>query len=164
MVSSNHSSVFLIFISVLDSQSNNGENENNTPALAPTQVTTAAKRPNRTKKFLADISAVLDVFDDEISSVGDCRATAYETFISSYKTAFAHIWPKIKTADVKIVLQSIKDKELNELRCMSQMMSSDSSKPALIKENRPVPALENILGSMVIGFRTRNYWTRIHAH
>ena len=118
-------------------------------APVPTQVTTAAKQPNRTKKFLADISAALDVFDDEISSVGDCRATAYETFISSYKTAFAHIWPKIKTADVKIVLQSIKDKELNELRRMSQMMSSDSSKPALIKENRPVPALENILGSMV---------------
>ena len=118
-------------------------------APAPTQVTTAAKRPNRTKKFLADISAALDVFDDEISSVGDCRATAYENFISSYKAAFAHIWPKIETADVKIVLQSVKDKELNELHRMTQMMSSDSSKPALIKENRPVPTLENILGSMV---------------
>ena len=118
-------------------------------APAPTQVTTAAKRPNRTKKFLADISAALEVFDDEISSVGDCRATAYKTFISSYKTAFAHIWPKIETADVKVVLRSVKDKELNELRRMTEMMSSDSSKPALIKENRPVPALENILGSMV---------------
>ena len=118
-------------------------------ALAPTQVTPAAKQPNRTKKFLADIKKAIDVFDDEISSEGDCRATAYENFISSYKTAFAHIWPKIETADVKIVLQSIKDKELNELRRMTEMMSSDSSKPALIKENRPVPALENILGSMV---------------
>ena len=118
-------------------------------APAPTQVTTAAKRPNRTKKFLADISAALEVFDDEISSVGDHRTTAYKTFISSYKTAFAHIWLKIETADVKIVLRSIKDKELNELRRMTEMMSSDSSKPALIKENRPVPALENILGSMV---------------
>ena len=81
--------------------------------------------------------------------MGDCRATAYETFISSYRTAFANIWPKIKAADVKIVLQSVKDKELNELRRMSRRMSPDSSKPALIKENRPVPALENILGSMV---------------
>ena len=117
-------------------------------ALAPTQVTRAAKRPNRTKKFLADIKEAIDVFDDEISLEGDCRATAYENFISSYKTAFAHIWPKIETADVKIV-QSVKDKELNELCRMTEMMSSDSSKPALIKENRPVPALENILGSMV---------------
>ena len=118
-------------------------------APAPTQVTTAAKRPNKTKKVLADISAALDIFDDEISSVGDCRAMAYETFILSYRTAFTHIWPKIKAADVKIVLQSVKDKELNELRRMSQIMSSDGSKLTLIKENHPVPALENILGSMV---------------
>ena len=118
-------------------------------ALAPTQVTTAAKRPDKTKKFLADISAALVIFDDEISSLGDCRATAYETFILSYRSAFAEIWPKIKAADVKIVLQSVKDKELDELRRMSQIMSSDSSKPALIKENGAVPTFDNILGSMV---------------
>ena len=125
------------------------DKETTSRAPAPTQVTRAAKRPNRTKKFLADIKEAIDVFDDEISSEGDCHATAYENFISSYKTAFAHIWPKVEMADVKIVLQSVKDKELNELRRMTEMMSSDSSKPALIKENRPVPALENILGSMV---------------
>ena len=118
-------------------------------APVPTKVITAAKRPDKTKKFLADISAALDIFDDEISSLGDCRATAYETFILSYRNAFANIWPKIKAADVKIVLQSVKDKELNELRRMSQMMSSDSSKSALIKENCAVPTLDNILGSMV---------------
>ena len=115
-------------------------------APVPTQVTTAAKRPEKTK-FLADISAALDIFDDEISSVGDCHAMAYETFVLSYRTAFAHIWLKIKTADVKTVLQSVKDKEWNELCRMSQMMSSDSSKPALIKENRAVPTLENILAN-----------------
>ena len=118
-------------------------------ATAPTQVTTAAKWPDKTKKFLADIRAALDIFDDEISSLGNCRATAYETFILSYRNAFAHIWLKITAADVKIVLQSVKDKELNELRRLSQMMSSASSKPALIKENRAVPTLDNILGSMV---------------
>ena len=125
------------------------DKETTSRAPAPTQVTPAAKRPNRTKKFLADTKEAIDVFDDEISSEGGCRAMAYENFISSYKTAFAHIWPKIETADVKIVLQSVKDKELNELHRMTEMMSSDSSKPALIKENRPVPTLENILGSMV---------------
>ena len=107
-------------------------------ALTPSQVTTAAKRP---AKFLADISAALDIFDDEISSLGDCRAMAYETFILTYRSAFAKIWPKIKVADVKIVLQSVKDKELDELRQMSQILSSDSSKLALIKEK---PCCTNI--------------------
>ena len=118
-------------------------------APAPTQVTTAAKRPDKTMKFLADISPALDIFDDEISSLGDYRSTAYKTFILSYRRAFANIWPKIKAADVKIVLQSVEDKKLDELHCMSQIMSSGSSKPALIKENRAVPTMDNILGSMV---------------
>ena len=59
--------------------------------LMPSQVTTAAKQPAKTKKFLANISAALDIFDDEISSLGDCRAMAYETFILTYRSAFAKI-------------------------------------------------------------------------
>ena len=118
-------------------------------ALAPNQVTTAAKRPDKTVKFLADIKAALDIFDDEISSLGDRRSTAYKTFILSYRSAFTKIWPKVTAADVKTVLQSVEDKELHELRRMSQIMSSSSSKPALIKENRAVPTMDNILGSMV---------------
>ena len=112
-------------------------------------VSKAAKRPNKTMRFLADIKDAIDVFDDEISSDGDPRATAYENFISSYQSAFAHIWPKIETADVKVVLQSVKDKELKELRRMTEVISSDSSRPTLITENRSVPVLEQILGSMV---------------
>ena len=117
--------------------------------MATAPVSKAAKRPNKTMRFLADIKDAIDLFDDEISSHGDPRATAYENFISSYKSAFAHIWPKIETADVKVVLQSVKDKELKELRRMTEVISSDSSRPTLITENRSVPVLEQILGSMV---------------
>ena len=118
-------------------------------ASTPNPVTTAARCPDKMKKFLANISAALDIFDDQISSLGDCRATAYETFIISYRNTFADIWPKIDGADVKTILQSVKDQELNELRCMSQIMSPDKSRPALVKENRTVPTLDNILGSLV---------------
>ena len=117
--------------------------------MATAPVSKAAKRPNKTMRFLADIKDTIDLFDDEISSHGDPRATAYENFISSYKSAFAHIWPKIETADVKVVLPSVKDKELKELRRMTEVISSDSSRPTLITENRSVPVLEQILGSMV---------------
>ena len=118
-------------------------------APVPTQVTTAAKRPDKTVKFLAYIKAALDIFDDEISSLGDRHFTAYENFILSYRSTFAKIWPKVTAADVKTVLQSVEDKELHKLCRMSQIMSSGSSKPALIKENRAVPTMDNILGSMV---------------
>ena len=75
----------------------------------------AARRSDKMKKFLANISAALDIFDDQIFSLGDCRATAYETFIISYRNALANIWPKIDGADVKTILQSVKDQELNKL-------------------------------------------------
>ena len=118
-------------------------------ADTPTRVTTAAKWPNKTKKFLANIHAALNIFDDQISSLDDFRATAYETFTLSYRDAFADIWPKINSADVTTILQSIKDTKLDELRRMSQIMSPDKSKPTLVKENRTVPMLDNILGSLV---------------
>ena len=114
-----------------------------------TPVTTAAKQPDKTKKFLARIDAVLIIFDDQISSLAECRATVYKTFTISYRDAFADIWPKINTANVKTMLQSVKDTELDELRRMSQIMSPDKSKPTLVKENRTVPTLDNILGSLV---------------
>ena len=115
----------------------------------PTPVTTATKRPDKTKKFLARIDAALIIFNDQISSLDECRATAYETFTISYRDTFADIWLKINSADVKIMLQSVKDTELEELRRMSQIMSPDKSKPTLVKENRTVPTLDNILGSLV---------------
>ena len=116
--------------------------------MATAPVSKAAKRPNKTMRFLADIKDAIDVFDDEISST-EHRSTAYKTFISSYKSAFTHIWPKIETADVKVILQSVKDKELKELRRMTEIISSGTSKPTLITENCPVPVLEHILGAMV---------------
>ena len=118
-------------------------------ASTPTPVTTAARCPDKMKKFLANIGAALDIFDDQISSLGDCRATAYETFIISYINAFTDIWPKIDGADVKTILQSVKDQELNELQCMSHIMSPDKSRPALVKVNHTAPTLDNILGSLV---------------
>ena len=118
-------------------------------AGTPIPVTMAAKRPDKTKKFLASINVVLNIFNDQISSIDDCHATAYKTFTKAYRDAFADIWPKINSASVKNMIQSIKDAELDELHRMSHIMSPDKPKPTLIKENRTVPMLDNILGSLV---------------
>ena len=76
-------------------------------ASMSTLVTTAAKRPAKTKTFLARLRTVLIIFDDQISSLDEGRATAYETFITAYKEAFTEIWPKIEGADITILLQSV---------------------------------------------------------
>ena len=118
-------------------------------ARMPTSVTAATKWPDKTKKFLASIDAALNIFNDQVSSIDNHRETAYKTFSKAYREAFADIWPKITNASVKILLQSIKDAELHESCCMAHLMSSEKSKPTLVKETRTVPTLDNILGSLV---------------
>ena len=112
-------------------------------------VTTAAKRPAQTTMFFTKVHTALSIFDDQISSLGKECSTAYKTFITKYKEAFAKIWPKIQAADVIILLNSIKDMELHELRCLSEQLCPDKAKPTLLKEKRDMPTPEEILGSLI---------------
>ena len=159
IVFSNQSSVSFIYISVgryqrsVDSLTDSGRTmakTKTTPrACIPTSVTAAAKRPNKTKKFLASIDTALNTFDDQVSSIDNHHETAYKTFSKAYREAFADIWPKITNASVKILLQSVKDAELHKLHRMTRLMSPEKSQPALVKETRTVPTLDNILRSLV---------------
>ena len=118
-------------------------------AHTPTPVAMAAKRPDKTKKFLASIDTALNIFDDQVSSIDNHRETMYKTFAKTYREAFADIWPKINYASVKILLKSIKDTELDELRCMSHLVSPETSQPMLVKEKRAVSTSDTILESLV---------------
>ena len=97
-------------------------------------VTTAAKRPAQTTIFLAKLRTALSIFDDQISSLGEERSTTYKTFITGYKEAFTEIWPKIQAADVTVLLSSVKDTELHELRRLSEQLCPEEAKPTLLKE------------------------------
>ena len=87
----------------------------------------------QTTIFLAKLRTALSIFDDQISSLGEERSTAYETFITGYKEAFAEIWPKIQAADVTVLLSSVKDTELHELRGLSEQLYPDKSQTNLTK-------------------------------
>ena len=77
------------------------------------------------------------------------RETAYENFIVAYKTAFTNIWPKIDGADVGVILDSVKDTELRQLRRMADMLCPAEEQPKLVEEQRNVPTSDDILGSLV---------------
>ena len=112
-------------------------------------VTTAAKRPAQTTIFLAKLCTTLSIFDDQISSLGEECSTTYETFITGYKEAFTEIWLKIQAADVTVLLSSVKDTELHELRRLSEQLCPDKAKPTLLKEKRDMPSSDKILGSLI---------------
>ena len=111
-------------------------------------VTMAAKWPAQTTTFLTKLNTALSIFDDEISSLGEQRTTAYETFITAYQTAFTDIWPKIQTANVTTLLSSVTDTELRALKRLSEQLCPDP-KPTLIKEKRDVPTSHDILGGLI---------------
>ena len=114
-----------------------------------TPVSTAAKRPTKTQAFLKSLCAPLSIFDDEIATLTDVRETAYAAFVTAYKTAFTKIWPKIDAADITIILTSVKDTELRQLRRLSEMLCPDKEQPKLVEEKRTVPTLDNILSNLV---------------
>ena len=103
-------------------------------ASTSTPVSTAAKRPAKTQTFLKSLRAALSIFDDKIATLTDVRETAYETFVTTYKTAFTKIWPKIDGADITIILTSVKDTELRQLRRLSEMLCPDKEQPKLVEE------------------------------
>ena len=120
-----------------------------TQKTSTSSVTTAAKRPAQTTMFLTKLRTALSIFNDQISSLGEERSTAYKTFITKYKEAFTKIWPKIQAADVTFLLSSIKDTELHKLRRLSEQLCPDKAKPTLLKEKRDVPTSDKILGSLI---------------
>ena len=120
-----------------------------TPQPGTSSVTMAAKQPTKTRTFLGKICTAVVIFDDQISSLDKGCTTAYETFVMAYKEAFAAIWPKIEAADIKILLQSVKDTELQELRRLTQILCPDKARPTLMQEKWNMPTLDNILGGLV---------------
>ena len=154
---SDQSSVFFIYLSVRDPQAPRhiyrqkkmAKTKTTPRASIPPPVTTAAKRPDKTKKFLANIDTALNIFDDQVLSIDNCHETTYKTFAKTYREAFADIWPKINNASVKILLHSVKDAELDKLHHMSRLMSPETSQLTSVKEKQAVPTSDTILGFLV---------------
>ena len=70
-------------------------------------LTPKAQHPERTQKFVSVIAEALEAFEDSIGSLEEnIQASAYETFINSYKDALS--------------LKTITDKQLASLKEMAK--------------------------------------------
>ena len=119
------------------------------PTMPKKPISSAAKRPQKTQKFLDDIKQALDDFDDKVSSfASEQREVAYHNFATYYRDALTAIWPKATDASIKTVLKSVTDKQLQELRRMASLLKPDQPKLTVVTEKRTVPALEHILGAL----------------
>ena len=79
-------------------------------------LTPKAQHPECTQKFVSVIAEALEAFEDNIGSLEEnIQASAYETFINSYKDALSRIWCPAAAADMKLILKTITDKQLASL-------------------------------------------------
>ena len=112
-------------------------------------VSAAAKHPTTTSKFLDTIDEALTVFDDSISSItAEEREEAYKCFATTYREACSLVWDKISNADIPTILNAVPDQKLVELGRMWKLLNPSTPQPKVLKEQRKVPALEQILGAM----------------
>ena len=119
------------------------------PTTPQKSISSTAKRPQKTQKFLDDIKQALDDFDDEVFSLSsEQREVTYHNFATYYRDALTAIWPKATDASIKTILKSVTDKQLQELKRMARLLKPDQLKPTVVTEKRTVPTLENILGAM----------------
>ena len=116
------------------------------PVTCP--VSAAAKRPDITSAYLDSIEEALDDFADEIiSTSSEQKSTAYN-LVNSYKAALLTVWEKAEATDIDVILTSVADKKFVELEKMKKMLTPRAEWSQVIREQRKVPELANILGAL----------------
>ena len=114
-----------------------------TPRSSGTQhrhVSVAAKRPDKINTFLDEVDAALTTFDDEVMLLSaEQQENAYTNLTTSYKKLLSAIWDKASTANIEAVVNSVDDKELLELRQMTQLLESPDQQAKIVPKSRNVP-------------------------
>ena len=114
-----------------------------------TTLTPKAQHPECTRKFVSVIAEALEAFEDSIGSLEEnIQASAYETFINSYKDTLSRIWRPAAAADMKLILKTITDKQLASLKEMAKRLELQPPTAKVSQEKRKIPDLE-ILTSML---------------
>ena len=114
-----------------------------------TTLTPKAQHPEHTQKFVSVVAEALEAFEDNIGSLEEnIQASAYETFINSYKDALSCIWRPAAATDTKMILKTITDKQLTSLKEMAKRLEPQPPTAKVSQEKRKIPDLE-VLTSML---------------
>ena len=106
-------------------------------------LTPKAQHPECTKKFVSAITDALEVFEDNIGSLDeDLRTSAYDTFLTSYKDALTPIWSPAGSADIKMILKTITDKQLTSLKDMARKLEPAPLTAKVSQEKQRILDLE----------------------
>ena len=121
--------------------------------MPKTKVTLRAKHPDRTQQFLDATQIALETFEDEISSLTEeIRSKAYRNYVKVYQEALVPIWNLARFANVRTVLETVTDKNMNEITTMAERLKPASPCPKAIPHKATIPDLETITTAMLRNF------------
>ena len=121
--------------------------------MLKTKVTPHAKHPDRTQQFLDATQITLETFEDEISLLTEeIRKKAYRNYVKTYKEALVPIWNLARFADIRTVLETVTDKNMNEITTMAERLKPASPCPKAISDKATIPDLETITTAMLRKF------------
>ena len=111
--------------------------------MAQTRVAPQAKYPDKTQKFVKDVHAALDEFEEHVCFPDEeVRQNAYHVLLEAYRTALMPIWSLAQFADIEMVLKTVTNKQMTELTIMSEKLAPPPNTSQVSKEARKVPDLE----------------------
>ena len=103
------------------------------------------------------VQTTMDILEDQIGSLSrDICLKAYKILMQSYKTALAAIWDSAQNANITVILETVEDKEMSELKKMVKRLQLPTPTVQVVKEKREVPTLETITGLMMAKLPTQN--------
>ena len=117
--------------------------------MSAPKISSQAKHPDRTQTFVAAVQTAMEIFKDQIRSLSrDIRLKAYKTLVRLYRTALTAVWDSAQLADITLILETVRDKEMSELAVMAQKLELPTPSIRVVKEKRDIPTLETITGLM----------------
>ena len=121
--------------------------------MPKTKVTARTKHPDRTQQFLDATQIMLETFEDEISLLTEeIREKAYRNYVKAYKEALVPIWNLAHFADIRTVLESVTDKNMNEITTMAECLKPTSPRPKAIPDKATFPDLKTITTAILQKF------------
>ena len=121
--------------------------------MPKTKVTQCAKHLDRTQQFLDATQIALETFKDEISSLTEeIRSKAYKNYVKAYQEALVPIWDLARFANIRTVLETVTDKNMNEIMTMAEHLKPASPCPKAIPHKAMILDLETITTAMLRQF------------
>ena len=102
--------------------------------MSAPKISSRAKHLDKTQTFITAVQTAMEIFKDQIGSSRDIRLKAYKTLIRSYRTALTVVWDSAQLADITLILETVRDKEMSELAVMAQKLELPTPSIRVMKE------------------------------